>query len=317
MYTRRDLALFTIAGLAAPLFAGFKGMAAGNGGSAVAAGARVRLGVQTSSFRDLPLDPGHDAIDTLIQAMTECGVSECELAAPTVEPAYGGHASRHLAAMSSMSPQMMRRELRKWRLRTPLSHFHAIASRFDQAGVAVCAYDYSPDSTFSDEEIDRSFSMAKALGAQVLTASPTLEMAKRLAPFAATHKMVVALSPWMRTDHPHAASNRADVGALLDLSPHFKVNVDLGQFTADHVDPVAYIRDHHDEIASVRLTDARKNGGDPVAWGAGDTPIREVLQLLQREGWPIRAYVDYQYRGEGTPVEEVKRCFAYAKQALA
>jgi hypothetical protein len=40
-----------------------------------------------------------------------------------------------------------------------------------------------------------------------------------------------------------------------------------------------------------------------------------VLQLLQRERWPIRAYIEYEYEGQ-SPVEEVKKCFAYAKEAL-
>lgn len=53
------------------------------------------------------------------------------------------------------------------------------------------------------------------------------------------------------------------------------------------------------------------------ALSQGDTPIQGVLQLLKRERWPIPAYIEYEYRGDGTPVEEVKRCYAYAKHALA
>ena len=45
--------------------------------------------------------------------------------------------------------------------------------------------------------------------------------------------------------------------------------------------------------------------------------FREVLQLLKRERWPIRAYIEYEYHGTGTPVEEVKKCYEFAKQALA
>jgi hypothetical protein len=42
-----------------------------------------------------------------------------------------------------------------------------------------------------------------------------------------------------------------------------------------------------------------------------------VLQLLKRERWPIRCYVEYEYRGEAGPIDEVKKCVAYTKQALA
>jgi hypothetical protein len=54
-----------------------------------------------------------------------------------------------------------------------------------------------------------------------------------------------------------------------------------------------------------------------VPWGQGDTPIREVLQLLKRERWPIRAYIEYEYRGESGAVDEVKKCLAFAERALA
>ena len=152
----------------------------------------VRLGVHSSSFRELRPKPGDDGIDTLIQAMTACDARDCELAAPLVEPAYGGQAASHHTETSAMTPQMMRRELRKWRLRTPMEHFARIGARFQQAGIAVSAYNYSPDSTFTDDEIDRGFSAAKALGAETLTASMTPDIARRVAPFADKHRMAVA-----------------------------------------------------------------------------------------------------------------------------
>ena len=284
MYSRRDLALFTIAGLAAPL--------GGGSGS-------VRLGVQASCFSDLPHEPGRDAVDTLIQAMAECDARECELSSSVVEPAaFGAHMSRHHARMP---PQMMRRELRKWRLRTPMGYFESIGSRFRKAGIRVSAYSYSPDSTFSDEEIDRGFSMAKALGADILTASSTPELARRIAPVAGKHRMVVAF----------------DSQAAMNLSPFFKLNVDIAQLIARNINPVAYIRDHHSHIISMYLTDCRKGDGETVAWGKGDAPIHEVLQLFKHEAWPIRVYVTCPASGEDRVVEEMKRCVAYAKQAIA
>ena len=65
------------------------------------------------------------------------------------------------------------------------------------------------------------------------------------------------------------------------------------------------------------LKDLKKNQGENMPWGQGDTPITEVLQLLKRNKWPIPAYIEYEYRGTGTPVEEVKKGFDYMRQALA
>ena len=54
-----------------------------------------------------------------------------------------------------------------------------------------------------------------------------------------------------------------------------------------------------------------------VPWGEGDAPIREVLQLLKQNKWPIVAYLEYEYKGAGTPVEEVKKGLEYMRAALA
>jgi sugar phosphate isomerase/epimerase len=306
MYTRRELRRYTLAGFASSMFGPLGQIVSG-----------VRLGVCTNSFRALPRKPGIDDVDTLIHALTECDVRECELSAPQVEPRFGGsHGAAHRAAVSVMSPQMMRRELRKWRLRTPLDHFRTIGDKFKQAGIDIHAYNYSPNSSFTNEEIDRGFGMAKALGAEIITASTTLDVAKRIVPFADKHQMVVAIHSQSPIDNSHECATPDSLAAAMQLSKYFAIDLDLGHFTACNLDAVAYIRQRHAGIASLRLNDRRKHQGDNLPWGQGDTPIREVLQLLKREAWPIRAYVEYAYPGQSNPVDEVRKCLAYAKQAL-
>jgi hypothetical protein len=290
MYNRRELGALTLGAFAAPLAGGFAQVAGG-----------VRLGVHTYSFRNLPRTPGRDPIETLIQALVACDARECELFAPQVEAQFGGAHGGH-RAMSSMSAQMVRRELRKWRLRTPLGYFRTIGSKFQKAGIAIYAYNYSPDPSFSDEEIDRGFGMAKALGAEIITAATTLDMAKRIAPFAEQHRMIVS---------------RRGFDAAMTMSKYFKVHLDIGDLTAANLDAVSYIRERHADITSLHVKDRRKNQGGNVPWGQGDTPIVEVLQLLKRETWPIRAYVELEYDGRASPVDEVKKCLAYASQALS
>src|SRR5687768_5283330 len=47
----------------------------------------VRIGVQTYSFRELPRNHGvSDAVDVVIGAMQACGLDECELWSPQIEP---------------------------------------------------------------------------------------------------------------------------------------------------------------------------------------------------------------------------------------
>lgn len=272
----------------------------------------VRLGVQSYSFRELPRPEGGDLVDVIIKAMRECGLSECELFAPHVEPRGSGGR----AAPDSPEAQKARTELRAWRLETPLDHFRGLKKKFDAAGISIFAYNYSFNQGFSDEEIDRGFLITRALGAELITASTTLPVAKRVVPFAEKHKLAVAMHGHSNVADPNEFATPESFAAAMKMSRYFKVNLDIGHFTAANYDAVAYIREHHANITNLHIKDRKRSQGDNTPWGQGDTPIREVLQLLKRERWPIPAYIEYEYRGSGTPIDEVKKCYAYAKQAL-
>jgi sugar phosphate isomerase/epimerase len=292
MITRREfgrLALASLASSRALLAAGIDSRVAG-----------VRIGVQSYSFRGMARPAGAgDSVDGVIAAMVECGLGDVELFAPDVEP------------------RRSREELRAWRLESPLEHFREVKRKFDKAGITIYAYNYSPNTTFTDGEIDRGFDIARALGAEIITSSTTLDVAKRIAPFAEKHKMIVALHGHSAVDKPGEIASPESFAEGMKLSKYFRVNLDIGHFTAANFDAMQYLRQHHDEITNLHLKDRRHNQGDNVPWGTGDTPIRDVLQLLKRERWPIRAYIEYEHKGAGTPVEEVKKCYAFVKDALA
>jgi sugar phosphate isomerase/epimerase len=300
MYTRREFAGLMLTSLALPAVCRAQTI----GG--------VRLGVQTYSLRGLPRPAGGDMVEPLITAMTECGFSECELWAPQIEPAQSAGRGQPPEEV-----QKARDALRRWRTETPLAHFEGIRKTFDAAGIRIWAYNYSPDVRFTDEEIDRGFQIAKALGAEIITASATIESAKKIAPFAEKHRMVVAMHNHSNTKDPNEFATPESFAAAMKLSKYFKINLDIGHFTAANYDAVAFLKEHHADVTNLHLKDRKKDQGDNVPWGTGDTPIREVLQLVKREKWPIRGYVEYEHRGTAGPVDEVKTCFAYAKQALA
>ena len=299
--TRREFGVMTVAGLALPVRALADSIVGG-----------VRIGVQTYSFRELARTPGGDATAAIIAAMTNTGLTECELFAPQIEPASGiGRGA------TADERQKAREAVRRWRLETPLDHFRGIRKQFASAGLSIAAYNTSPDASYTDEEIDRGFEITKALGAGFITSSTTLAVAKRIVPFAAKHKTTVAMHNHSNTSDPNEFATPESFAAALKMSPYFKVNLDIGHFTAANYDAVAYLREYHSYVSNLHLKDRKKNQGDNVAWGQGDTPITQVLQLLKKEKWPVRAYVEYEHRGTAGPVAEVKTCFDYAKRALA
>ena len=293
MLTRREFATLALTGLALPYRS-----AAAQTGSAVING--VRIGAQTYSFRGMTRPPGGDMVEVLVKAMTEVGIRECELWSPQIEPAG-----------------VSREEVRKWRVETPLDHFRAIRKTFDAAGITVRAFNYSFNDSFTEPEIERGFEIARALGVEFITASSTLSAAKRVAPVAEKHKMVVAMHNHSNIKDPNEFARPESFAAAMQLSRLFKVNLDIGHFTAANFDAVAYIREHHDRITNLHLKDRKRDQGDNMPWGQGDTPMREVLQLLKQQKWPIAAYLEYEYKGAGSPVDEVKKGLEFVRQALA
>jgi sugar phosphate isomerase/epimerase len=278
----------------------------------------VRLGVQTYSFRELPRPAGAaDSVDVVIKAMLDVGVGECEIFAPQLEPQFSQGARGARGAPPSPEALKAREDLRKWRIESSLDHFRNVRKKFDAAGLTIFAYCYNMNAGFTDAEIDRGFEMTKALGTTIMTSSTTLDVAKRIAPLAEKHKIVVGLHGHSNISDPNEFATPESFAAAMKMSKYFKVNLDVGHFFAANYDPVAYIREHHADITNLHLKDRKKNQGDNTPWGQGDTPIKDVLQLLKKERWPIPADIEYEYRGEGTPTEEVKKCMAFARQALA
>jgi hypothetical protein len=56
-----------------------------------------------------------------------------------------------------------------------------------------------------------------------------------------------------------------------------------------------------------------------MPWGQGETPLRDILQLMKREKYTFPASVEYEYpTPEGSDVlTEIKKCLDYCKRALA
>ena len=288
MYTRRDFSKLMLAG-GASLGAATRALAAID--SRVAG---VQIGAQSYSFRDRPLAAA-------IAAMREIGLGECELAMQHVEPA-----------------NLHNEELRQWRLGTPLDFFTGIRRQLDAAGIRLFAYTLNFNDGFTDEELDRGFQMTKAMGVDVMTTSTTLTCARRLAPLAAKYKVRVAMHGHDNTKDPNQFAKPESFEQAMEMSPNFYVNLDIGHFVAANYDPVAYIREHHARILSLHIKDRKRDHGANLPFGQGETPIREVLQLLQKNRWDIPANIEYEYGKPGMDtVAEVKKSFEYCKAALA
>jgi len=268
----------------------------------------VRLGTITYSFREMQRTPeAADAVDVMIKACTDCGIGEIELFSPHLEPVFPGGRGE---------AQRIREQLRQWRLSTPAEHFKEVRKRFNDAGISLFAYTINFRNDYTDEELEKSFEQAKALGVNIIAASTQLSMAQRLAPFAEKHKIMVAMHGHSDIKNPDEFAAPESFAKGLAMSKYFRINLDIGHFTAANFDAVQFIRDNHDHITHLHMKDRKKDQGPNMPWGEGDTPIKPVLALLREKKYPIRAFIEYEHRGTGTPVEEVKKCMTYMRQAL-
>ena len=268
----------------------FGAVAAGSLAATLRQRSAPTIGVQSYSFRDRTLAHA-------IAGMQKLGLRSCELWQAHVEPR-----------------QTSREDLRRWRETVSLDVFHGVRDQLAKASIALSAYNISITDSFSAAEIERAFDMAAALGAPVITSSSNVKTVERIAPVAAKRKVTVAMHNHSRIDPNEFATAKSLTDAMAK-NQFIATNLDIGHFTATNEDAVAFIKQHHDRIVTLHLKDRKRDQGPNVEFGAGDTPIVEVLKLVAGNGWPIPMNIEYEYKG-GDSVAEVGKCLAYCRKAL-
>jgi sugar phosphate isomerase/epimerase len=314
LYSRRDFGKLAIAGLAVPSFLASRLFAAPsriNG---------VQVGAITYSFRSIS-----DA-NAIIKAMVQIGLGEAELMSNHAEALAGapsGRAAgpgpgrgRAMTPEQQAAQQAAQEELRKWRLATSPATFKAVSKKFADNGIEIALLCYNMGRNIADDEIEYAFQMAKALGAKAISTTTQVSVSRRVAPFADKHKMMVGYHGHSNVTDPDEVATPESFATAMSYSKFHGANLDIGHFTAANFDAVAYIQANHARITNLHLKDRKKNQGPNVPWGQGDTPIKEVLQLLKQKKWDIPANIEYEYQGQDT-VAEVAKCYQYCREALA
>jgi len=331
-YSRRDFAKLAAAGIATAslpaqsLFAQSKPDSKFGG---------VQIGVITPySYHNMPNDA-----ESLLKYMVRDGISATEIQSPPVEewagapkapqptgaprqaagPTVGAPRQRPALTPEQVAAAKARAEaMTKWRLATPMSKFEQFRKMYNDVGVSIYGFKLGLTMDMPDAEFDYAFNVCKALGADQLTMEMpdgNSALTKKIGEFASKHKVWVGY-------HAHLQATPTTWDEAMLQSPYNGINLDIGHYTAaGNKDQLEFVRKHHDRITSMHLKDrkSRENGGQNMPWGQGDTPIKEVLQLMKKEGYHFPATIELEYAPpEGSDSEkEVLKCLAYAKAALA
>lgn len=281
----------------------------------------VRIGCITYSYRD---DRRINTAEETLKALVESGLSEVELMGGPIQSYAGisggrgprggggrGGAGGQSPAEQQPAPQTdaQRAEQRQ----AQLAKCAELRKMYNDAGVNIHIHKIGFGR--SDEDIDFNFQVAKALGCVGITTERNEELARRVAPFADKHKIWVAFH-----NHTNNLPVMDKPDPILDLGKYIGFNLDIGHYFAGTKgqSPVPVIEKYHDRIISLHLKDRTAEGRN-LSWGKGQTPIKEVLQLLEREKWPIYGDIEVEYPiPEGSdPVKEVATCLQYCREALA
>ncbi len=280
----------------------------------------VKLGVITYSLNPVPRTPGTDVVDTVIEECVQLGAGNVEFLNTQLEPDFPGLNHRGGQVPDKITPEYTadRQKLRDWRLALHLERFEQVREKFSRAGLNLFSYVMTFSDDCTDPEIDAVYRQMKALGVKLFCTNQTrVAMGERLKPFAEKYKIKPAWHTHAQVGDPNEVATPESLQKLLDMSPYFMVNLDIGHFTAGNNDAVAYIREHHDRITHIHVKDRKRDNGPNVQWGTGDTPIKQCLQLIRDKHYPIYCIVEREFKGTGTPLEETRKDLEYMEQALA
>ena len=261
----------------------------------------VQIGAITYSYRSMP----DQSLTAVLGYALESGLSSVEL--------MGGPVEQYAGIPQVKDPQA----LRQWRTTVSMDKFREIKKMFNAKGVKIDILKLgSPN--WSDEEIDYAFNVCKTLGARGITMEISEEAAKRMAPFAEKHNRYVIFH-----NHGQPGTPGFSFDKVLAHGPKLMLNLDVGHyFGATGLHPNELIERLHDRIASLHIKDKTgPNAANPnknMEFGKGETPVTEILQLVQKNKWPITCDIELEYdlpQGSDA-VKEVAKCVEYCRKAL-
>ncbi|MCK5136110.1 MAG: sugar phosphate isomerase/epimerase [Bacteroidales bacterium] len=283
----------------------------------------VQIGVITYSWRSMP-GTAEDILNYCIQN----GISSIELmgnvaeeyaGAPPMPPWPGRGAEMTEEERDSVRNvfQVASEKQSEWRLTASMDKYKELRKMFNDAGVNIHIVKFSP-AKWLDEEVDYAFKAAKIMGAKGVSNEIGHEACERLGKFAEKHDMYAIFH-----NHGQPGDPEFNFEEFLAYSPNNMLNLDVGHYfgaTGQH--PNEIIEKLHNRIFSLHLKDKTGKDADPAdtntQWGEGDTPLADILKLIQDNKWDIYCDIELEYKipEDSDAVQETAKCVEYCKNIL-
>ncbi|MDR0429283.1 MAG: sugar phosphate isomerase/epimerase [Tannerellaceae bacterium] len=291
------------------------------------------IGVSTYSFRDIP-----GGFENVVNYCKEVDLNTIEVLGVDMEiflgkpevpfadkypfiktfgPAVLAYLNIQVPAEEKKLFDKYEKDLKEWRLGLSMPEMEKARTFLQEKGIDAHAGNPSMSGN-SDEEVEYGFKLTKAMGAEALISEIDYDNVKRLAPFAEKYGIKLALH-----NHKQFAAEGFDLDAILALSPLVMLNFDVGNYygsTGKH--PNDILKKYYDRVYSIHLKDMTAPTTTPPntnqVWGQGQTPLGDVLTLINKEQWPIFCDIELEYEIKpwSDPINEVKKCICFMKQYL-
>jgi sugar phosphate isomerase/epimerase len=229
----------------------------------------------------------------------------------------GGRGRAEQTPEQQAAQQEAAAKLKAWRTSVSMDKFKQLRKMYNDAGVTIYAWKQL-SANMSDEEFEYIFNVAEALGCTHTTLELPTDDAqlKRIGDFAMKKKIYAAY-------HTHVQGSMTAFDKAFALSKGNMANVDFGHWVAaGNVGgtPMQFLQKHHDRISSFHLKDRTtpEHCSLNLAWGTGETPIKDILQMVAKNKWKIPASIELEYQiPEGSDaVKETRRCVDFCRTAL-
>jgi hypothetical protein len=308
-YTRRDFGKLALAAIPVTLLAKPDSKWGG-----------VQIGINVPySYRGLPGDADH-----VLEYTTGLGLSAVELRSQPVEAFFGAPNSSRIGTPRAKTDEEKAAQaagaeaLEKWRLAASIDKFKEFRKKYEDAGIAIQVVKFDGVDKMKDAVVDYAFGVAKALGAHAISCEIPLSKTEWLGTFATKHKMMVGYHGHTNITSPEAFAKPESWEKAMSYSKYNGINLDLGHFTAaNHTSPISFMQKNADRITHVHVKD-KKFDNTNVPFGQGDTPIKEVLQLMKKERYKFQATIEFEYTvPEGSDVlKEIAKSVEYCRNCL-
>jgi sugar phosphate isomerase/epimerase len=329
LYTRREIGTLALAAIPATaltdrgLVALAQNLRQGSGGQArkpnsVIGG--VSIGTITYSYRSMP----DQSAEATLRYVVDSGISQIELmngpaesfaGAPQGGRGGGGRRGEQPTPEQQAAQRESAERLKQWRTTISMDRFKQLRRMYNDAGVTIYAWK-ALNPNMSDQEFEYVFNVAEALGCTHTTLELPTDAAqlKRIGAFAEKRKIYAAY-------HTHLQGSMTAFDQAFAASKANMANIDLGHYVAATGEsPVPFLRKFHDRIASVHLKDRQTpaHGAGNLPWGTGDTPLKEILQVMKKEKYTFPASIELEYDvpAGSDAVKEVGKCLEYCRAAL-